>query len=163
MASFTSMTVSSQRRFVLTCADCVGLGDTFRFQSENVSTTEVTEAIGAYPGVAEANVYGIEVPRLDGRVGCVAIVADPEIKLNFIEFASHLSKALPKYAVPRFLRFVRNAEKTGNHKQLKVGLRKEGIDPRKIGGDEVYWLQNGAYVKFGEADWNSLIAGKARL
>lgn len=140
-----------------------GLGDTFRFQSENVSTTEVSEAIGAYPGIVEANVYGIEVPRLDGRVGCVAIVADPAVKLNFLEFANHLSRALPKYAVPRFLRFVKTVESTGNYKQRKVELRNEGIDPKQIGGDEVYWLQDGAYVKFSDADWLKMVAGSARL
>lgn len=96
-------------------------------------------------------------------MGCVAIVADPTVKLNFLEFASHLSKALPKYAVPRFLRFVKVVESTGNYKQRKVELRKEGVDPRQIGGDEVYWLQDGSYVKFSDADWQKMIAGNARL
>ena len=38
------------------------LGDTFRWKSENVSTAEVAECLGNFPGVVEANVYGVEVP-----------------------------------------------------------------------------------------------------
>lgn len=40
------------------------LGDTFRWKSENVSTAEVAESLGHYPGVSEAIVYGVEVPGM---------------------------------------------------------------------------------------------------
>src|SRR4029079_3389654 len=35
------------------------VGDTFRWKGENVSTSEVAEVIHAFPGVQEANVYGV--------------------------------------------------------------------------------------------------------
>ncbi|KAJ5895931.1 Isopenicillin N epimerase component 1 [Penicillium subrubescens] len=38
------------------------LGDTFRWKSENVATAEVSEVIGKFPGVQEANVYGVRLP-----------------------------------------------------------------------------------------------------
>ena len=50
------------------------LGDTFRWKAENVSTAEVSEALGRHDAVDEANVYGVQVPRHDGRAGCVALV-----------------------------------------------------------------------------------------
>ena len=47
------------------------IGDTFRWKGENVSTTEVAEAIGAFAGVQEANVYGVQRagPRRPRRHG----------------------------------------------------------------------------------------------
>ena len=52
------------------------IGDTFRWKGENVSTTEVAEAIAAFPGVREANVYGVSVPGYEGRAGMAALVVD---------------------------------------------------------------------------------------
>ena len=43
------------------------IGDTFRWKGENVSTSEVAEAIDRFPGIVEANVYGVPVPGKDGR------------------------------------------------------------------------------------------------
>jgi fatty-acyl-CoA synthase len=58
------------------------IGDTFRWKGENVSTTEVAEVIARYPGVAEANVYGVKIDRLDGRAGMAAITPDDDFKLD---------------------------------------------------------------------------------
>src|SRR2546425_7562522 len=39
------------------------LGDTFRWNGENVATQEVADVLNGAPGVAETSVYGLEVPR----------------------------------------------------------------------------------------------------
>jgi acyl-CoA synthetase (AMP-forming)/AMP-acid ligase II len=150
------------------------LGDTFRWKSENVSTAEVALTMGQYPGVAEANVYGVLVPNAEGRAGCAALHLDPNYRgtVDYSELLRFLRSRLPRYAVPVFLRIVKSSTHIHNHKQNKVPLRKEGVDPRLIGTevpagrDDVFlWVPPKAdeYVPFTPADWESLASGKARL
>ncbi|BGP09813.1 hypothetical protein JCM10049v2_005687 [Rhodotorula toruloides] len=137
------------------------LGDTFRWKSENVSTSDVAAALGEV--VKEANVYGVLVPSQDGRAGCAAIPksAGP---VDFVMLSKHVSKTLPKYAQPLFIRLVDALESTGTGKQLKVTLRNEGVDPDVV-RDPVFWLHpdKKAYVPFTKEDWGLLKAGKVRL
>ncbi|KAF2190471.1 acetyl-CoA synthetase-like protein [Zopfia rhizophila CBS 207.26] len=110
------------------------LGDTFRWKSENVSTAEVSEVLGHYPGIVEANVYGVEVPGHDGRAGCAALYIDPAhlSTFDFNALLSHARSKLPKYAVPVFIRVLSNLTTMHNNKQNKVPLRNDGIDLRKV-------------------------------
>ena len=154
------------------------LGDTFRWHSENVSTNEVSDVIGQFPQVAEANVYGVLVPHADGRAGCAAIVPTqdtPFDKLDFAGLAQHALKMLPRYAVPIFVRVVKELEYTGTMKLQKGRLREEGIEPEKIrlGAeskgetvvDAMYWLPPGGkmYVPFGKREWEEVKGGRVRL
>lgn len=145
---------------------CDRIGDTFRWKSENVSTTEVSEALGHHPAIQEANVYGVEVPHHDGRAGCAAILLRADINQALLnELATHASKTLPKYAIPIFLRIVREIQATGNNKQQKHLLRVQGVEPKKVqeDGDKVFWLKGGSYVEFEQSDWESLEAGRTQL
>ncbi|MCE9651142.1 MAG: long-chain-acyl-CoA synthetase [Parvibaculum sp.] len=102
------------------------IGDTFRWKGENVSTNEVSEAISVFPGVKEANVYGVAVPGTDGRAGMAAIVCEPGLDLE--KLRKHIDKELPEYARPLFIRLSHEMEVTGTFKHRKVELVKEGID-----------------------------------
>lgn len=150
------------------------LGDTFRWKSENVSTAEVSETLGKFEGVAEANVYGVTVPGHEGRAGCAALdlVDTNASEAYFRELLKFSRERLPRYAVPVFLRVVKSSSHIHNHKQNKVPLRKEGVDPNlvgteeKEGGADVFlWCPPGSdtYLPFGSEDWKSLEGGGARL
>ncbi|KAI5291150.1 hypothetical protein KEM52_000244 [Ascosphaera acerosa] len=154
------------------------LGDTFRWKSENVSTTEVGAVLGTFPGVQESNVYGVTVPGYEGRAGCAALLLDQTLQssFDFTALARHAKKNLPKYAVPVFLRILSPAESdsmhTANNKQNKVPLREEGIDPAKLGTkiklghhDRIMWLPPKAegYVDFTQAEWDKLTRGDVKL
>jgi len=54
------------------------LGDTFRWKGENVSTAEVSEVLGRYPGISEATVYGVSLPGHDGKAGMAAVYTNTE-------------------------------------------------------------------------------------
>ncbi|KAI8976924.1 hypothetical protein BDB01DRAFT_801906 [Pilobolus umbonatus] len=140
------------------------VGDTFRWKSENVATTEVAQTIGLFPGILEANVYGVLVPGHDGRAGMAALVFKEGETIDFKELVAYLKKSLPKYAVPVFLRLVPNMDVTGTFKQQKVLFREQGIDLQKLPQDEkIYWLQGDNYVPFTKNEFGIIERGQAKL
>ena len=145
------------------------LGDTFRWKSENVSTAEVGEALGRFPGVVEANVYGVLLPHHDGKAGCAAIYIDPANRdsFNWTGLLQFARKELPKYAVPVFIRVVKKMTPFHNNKQNKVPLRNEGVDPMVVekSGDYLLWVKPGdsTYEYFGSMEWSELNGGRAKL
>ncbi|KAM0748143.1 putative bifunctional fatty acid transporter/acyl-CoA synthetase FAT1 [Meredithblackwellia eburnea MCA 4105] len=136
------------------------MGDTFRWRSENVATTEVQHALSSV--VPESNVYGVLVPGHDGRAGCAAIAASANV--DFAKLSRQVITSLPKYAQPVFVRLVKSHDLNGTAKQLKVLLRNEGVDPAVV-RDPVYWLDPtvSRYVPFTSQDWEKLKAGKTKL
>ncbi|KAL8686572.1 MAG: hypothetical protein Q9218_007010, partial [Villophora microphyllina] len=144
------------------------IGDTFRWKSENVSTAEVSEALGIHPAVGEANVYGVQLPHHEGRAGCATIMFNDAREADqtiLDDIATHVRKSLPRYAVPLFLRITKDMQTTGNNKQQKHILRAEGVDPTKVrdSGDQLFWLKEGTYKAFDDNDWETLEAGQAKL
>jgi fatty-acyl-CoA synthase len=107
------------------------VGDTFRWKGENVATSEVNEAIRDCPGVLDASTYGVGVPGADGRAGMAALVVDQGF--DFGIFAEHMSRRLPVYALPVFVRFCQALDATDTFKQKKQRLIREGFDPSVVG------------------------------
>ncbi|KAK8906563.1 hypothetical protein QC760_005151 [Botrytis cinerea] len=145
------------------------LGDTFRWKGENVSTAEVAEVLGKFDGVVEAIVYGVQLPSHDGRAGCAAVFIDPSINnFDFAGLLKHTRKHLPKYAVPVFLRIVKEMVPIHNNKQNKTPLREQGVDHDKVKADDkLLWIEEkgkgNTYVEFHRDHWADLELGKARL
>ena len=106
------------------------VGDTFRWKGENVSTGDVTAALLDIPGVKEALVYGVAVPRHDGRAGMAALVVDEFFDLPALR--NRLEKGLPGYAQPLFLRLSKALATTGTFKPRKLDLVTQGFDPAVV-------------------------------
>jgi fatty-acyl-CoA synthase len=103
------------------------VGDTFRWKGENVATTEVADALGSFPGVKHAIVYGVKLAGAEGRIGMAALMieGDPDLP----ELRNHLVGALPSYARPAFLRVLSNCETTETFKYSKTNLVNQGYNP----------------------------------
>ena len=138
------------------------VGDTFRWKGENVSTSEVAEAINTFPGVADANVYGVTVVGRDGRAGMAAIVCDGLCDLGALH--AHLAANLPDYARPLFLRVQSQIEVTGTFKQKKGDLVRQGFNPAAT-SDPIYFNDAAAkaFVRLDPALYRSIESGEVRL
>jgi fatty-acyl-CoA synthase len=138
------------------------IGDTFRWKGENVSTTEVEEAVGRFDGILETNVYGVQIPGRDGRAGMAAIVAKDN--LNLTALRDHIAQHLPEYARPVFLRVRKDNDVTTTFKQKKINLMEGGFDPRRT-TDPIYFNdpQRKAFVRLDPALYEQINAGQVRL
>ena len=121
-------------------------GDTFRWKGENVSTTEVASILAKCHGVLDAAVYGVTVPRTEGRAGMAALVIDSTFELS--AFRSAMETHLPAYARPLFLRIVRALNRTSTFKLQTRELVTQGYNPGQT-SDTLYFFQAalGRYVK----------------
>jgi fatty-acyl-CoA synthase len=142
------------------CVDRIG--DTFRWKCENVSTTEVAEAICAFSGISQANVYGVPLPGSDGRAGMAMVVSRDGMDLT--NFRTYLSGLLPKYAHPLFLRVCSNLEVTSTFKYTKKKLMQEGFNPDAT-SDVIYFndCHLNAFVPLDANLYQRLQAGQVRL
>ena len=138
------------------------IGDTFRWKGENVSTSEVAEAIAAFPGIVDVNVYGVAIPGKDGRAGMASIVS--ETTVDFAAFQEHLAKALPEYARPLFLRFSREIEVTATFKHMKSDLARRGFDPAAT-DDPIYFFDpvERAFVRLDQVAYDRIVTGQVRI
>ena len=139
------------------------VGDTFRWKSENVSTNEVGEIINAHTQIDFCNVYGVEIPKADGRAGMASLVLTEGLDTLDIEsFSNHVNEHLPAYARPVFLRIQSEMDTTGTFKMVKGELRKEGYDLDQV-NDLIFVLKprSDTYVRLTEDFAAILKAGDA--
>ena len=137
------------------------LGDTFRWKGENVATTEVEAAIGAFPDVDQAVVYGVAVPGADGKAGMAAVRVHDGAEFDGEGLARHLRESLPSYAVPQFIRLSGELETTSTFKSLKTELREQAFDTSAF-DDPVYVLsKKNGYVPFYDGAERDIVSGTA--
>jgi fatty-acyl-CoA synthase len=138
------------------------LGDTFRWKGENVSTTEVADALAACRGVRNATAYGVPVAGTEGRACMAALSIDHDFDLQ--RFRCEIRERLPSYALPLFLRIVAELEQTDTFKLRKQRLLQEAFDPSAT-CDPLYFddgVQQ-AYIALDAALHGRLQSGALRL
>lgn len=115
------------------------VGDTFRWKGENVATTEVEGVVQHFPQVAEAVVYGVQMPHADGRAGMLALTLEPNAVFRPAELYQHMRDRLPAYAIPLFVRLQSEQETTATFKIKKTDLKREGYS---LNNAPVYLLRD---------------------
>ena len=131
------------------------LGDTFRWKGENVATTEVEAAVSKDPQVEEATVFGVEVPHTGGKAGMVAIQLKDGEDFDGKALAKAVYDKLPAYAVPLFVRVVKELAHTSTFKSQKGDLRKQGYGGSGGEGGDVNVtakVEDPIYVLSGKSD-----------
>jgi citronellyl-CoA synthetase len=138
-------------------------GDTFRWRAENVSTNEVGEVLNGHSQVNMANVYGVEVPGVEGRAGMVAFELAQGVDVDLEGFQALVETELPPYAQPVFIRVLCAAETTVTFKMLKGDLREQAYHPDKVGDDLVYVRKprSAAYERLDDVFYQKLMEGSA--
>ncbi|KPI38331.1 Fatty acid transporter protein [Cyphellophora attinorum] len=133
------------------------LGDTFRWRSENIRADRRGQCIRSHG------------PKRGWTGGLRSVVPADGAVLDMKALAKHALENLPRYAVPLFLRIMKEMEYTGTNKMQKGRLKAEGIDVAKIHAGEttdlLYWLPPGRdeYMPYGSRDWESIQSGKVKL
>ena len=122
----------------------------------------MSEAITSFPGVTEANVYGVGIAGREGRAGMAAIVSDGH--LDLAAFRAHVVSHLPDYARPLFLRLKSEIDVTGTFKQRKVDLVREGFDPAGT-SDPIYFNDptSQAFVRLDKDLYARIQSGEVRV
>ncbi|XP_054900809.1 long-chain fatty acid transport protein 2 isoform X2 [Poeciliopsis prolifica] len=140
------------------------VGDTFRWKGENVATTEVSDILSMSNCLQEANVYGVQVPGHEGRVGMAAATLKNGARFDGSRLYDHVVSYLPSYARPRFIRLQSSVEVTTTFKQMKVKLVNQGFDPENI-QEPLYILDDRAksYVPLMAETYRSILSGSVKL
>lgn len=150
------------------------MGDTFRWKSENVSTTEVEDQISASNEheITQVTVVGIKISKYEGRGGFAIIqltrdaasvsIKDKIALLN--KTLAYLNQSLPKYALPIVVKFVNKIEMTNNHKVIKKIYRDQKLPKGESGNDELFWLKNyKEYKQLTSEDWDDIENQRVKL
>ena len=137
-------------------------GDTFRWRGENVSTTEIENTISKIIKNVEVACYGVEIPGAEGRAGMIAIVHQDDI--NLADLSRELQERLPTYAVPLFVRLVKQLEYTATEKIIKRKLKEEAFDLKRI-VDPLYFTDpvSKTYIPLTEDVYKKIVEKEYRL
>jgi crotonobetaine/carnitine-CoA ligase len=100
--------------------------DSIRRRGENISGFEVERSVNAHDGVLESAAYAVPSALTEDEV-MVAVVAHPGVAIDVEELFAFCIETMPRFAVPRYVRFVDKLPKNPSERIQKYILRAEGI------------------------------------
>ncbi len=138
------------------------IGDTFRWKGENVSTKEIEQALCSFSGIEGAIVYGLRVPERVGRAVAATVICPDWIDVSALH--AHVTRHLPGYARPLFLRIHRSTAAAAADALKKADLVADGFDPART-TDQLYFNETEAkdFVPLDAGLYALIMAGEARL
>lgn len=101
--------------------------DAIRRRGENISSFEVETAIAGHPDIAEVAIHGVPTGSLEDEVMAV-IAPRPGTTLDPAELFDFLTRHLPYFAVPRYVRIVNAIPRNAVQRVMKFRLRELPID-----------------------------------
>lgn len=100
--------------------------DSIRRRGENISSFEVERSVQGHPDVLEAGAYAVPSEMTEDEV-MVAVVLKEGRDLSAEDLFAHCIAEIPRFAVPRYIRFVDALPKTPSQRIQKYKLRDEGV------------------------------------
>ena len=101
--------------------------DCIRRRGENISAFEVEQVINNHPDVAESCVIGVRDEDAGGEEEVKACVVPTGNAPEFTSILDWCVERMPRYAVPRYIEYVGELDKTPTGKLRKQDLRDAGI------------------------------------
>ena len=101
--------------------------DRMRRRGENISAYEVEEVINGHPDVEQCAVVGVKAEGAGGEDEVMAFVIRRSGSLDGVKLLDWCVPRMPRYAVPRYIEFVSEIERTASGKIRKQALRDIGV------------------------------------
>jgi crotonobetaine/carnitine-CoA ligase len=101
--------------------------DVVRRRGENIATWDVEETVRAMPGVSDVAALGVASELTEEEL-LVVLERAPGSCADGPSVHAWCLRNLPRHAVPRYVRVVRELPRTGSGKVRKAALAEEGID-----------------------------------
>jgi carnitine-CoA ligase len=101
--------------------------DAIRRRGENISSFEVEAEVNTHPAVLESAAVAASSEWSEDEV-LVVVAVRPGQQVDPAELHAYLAERLPRFMVPRYLRFVDALPKTPTEKIRKAELRATGVD-----------------------------------
>lgn len=102
--------------------------DRIRRRGENISAYEIEEVINSHADVEQCAVVGVKAEGAGGEDEVMAfVVRRSNAKMDARDLLDWCAPRMPRYAVPRFIEFVQEIERTASGKIRKQALRDIGV------------------------------------